>query len=276
MSKPVGFLDLPAELRITIFKHVLTSHEPIEFWPETGNPRAIYVGQFRTRKKLGRLFGRRELNVGLLRTCKQINTEAAEYFYKNEFRFSAINGCIVASAFLHTIGPVNISWLTNLTIAVPFQSQDPTVYAVDCNPHTFKRFAEIYRGSARPGFRYPNQHRDHGQWWNYRRSFCLFAWNLTQHATRLTKLTFVVPENTRPHTYWGFMNYLSNKMIWDAIEDLATEKPLLELEVVHMTHEQGWDRMTDEVCNILSYIGDAMPLTLRHAFFHEKGEWTIN
>lgn len=73
----------------------------------------------------GRLIGRHQHPLGLLRTCKVIHQEASEIFYgQNKFRFSGIDGCIVASAFLHTIHPKNWQWLTSLTIAMPFSSRD--------------------------------------------------------------------------------------------------------------------------------------------------------
>ena len=82
-----------------IYGHLLTYSQPPEFWPETGHFNRDFhmriVVRHRTRHKL---------HLQLLRTCKVVNSEAAEIFYgKNEFRFSGINGCVIASAFVFTI-----------------------------------------------------------------------------------------------------------------------------------------------------------------------------
>jgi hypothetical protein len=54
----------------------------------------------------------RKIHVEILRVCQLISYEARHVFYDgNELRFSGIDGWMVASAFLYTIGGDNYSSL---------------------------------------------------------------------------------------------------------------------------------------------------------------------
>jgi hypothetical protein len=63
----------------------------------------------------------RRLNLSLLRTCRTINVEGSQVFYgDNEFRFSEINGHMVANLFVRKIYKQHLCWIKALTIPIPF------------------------------------------------------------------------------------------------------------------------------------------------------------
>ena len=254
-----------------IYTFALIHDEPIEFWAETGTSRDNYFCHLNDRKRLARLFGRRKLNVGLLRTCKQINEEAARVFYQNDFRFSAINGCIAASAFLYTIRPLNVHWLTSLTIAMPFISRNKTIFASAGNAETWSRVSDVVRGCARPGFKYPNT-KSGRKWWTYAESFCLLAWNLAQHATHFKHLTFVHLEEFQVLSYLG---NVENRKIWSAIEDLVVARPKMDVTVVHLEHPDSFKEMDESSVVMLQCLEAIVPLTHRVAYFDIKGRWEL-
>ena len=124
------FTKLLNELRIKICKYALMLDHPIEFWPETGNVSKDSWQQFHARKHYERLFDRYNVCFRLLRTCRQIEGEAAEVFDgQNTSWFSGINGCIVATASMFTITSQHTQWLINTTIAMPLHSMDQSIYA---------------------------------------------------------------------------------------------------------------------------------------------------
>jgi hypothetical protein len=129
-----------------VYSHVLEFNELIELWAETGD---VYADRRRRRENrtiLRRRFGKNEeSNLGLLRTCKQVNTEAAELFYgKNEFRFSGINGHMAAWAFVSKIGRHNLNFIKSITLSMPFWSVSRGMYGENWNPDNGRRIHELY------------------------------------------------------------------------------------------------------------------------------------
>lgn len=143
-----GFLKLATELCLEIYKYALVLPMPIEFWPDTGTGRQDFWQRCHDGKFYRRCFNRRNINLGLLRVSEQVNEEAYQVFYgQNEIRFSGINGCIIAAAFVYTIKARNTRWLTNVTIAMSLFTENRYIYANEGNPETHNRFWEVVGGS---------------------------------------------------------------------------------------------------------------------------------
>lgn len=141
-----SFLELPAEIRNTVYHHALDLDEPIELWPETGD---VYADQKRCRRNAvilkRKLCTKRAHNLGLLRTCNQINAEVAVVFYgQNEFRFSGVNGNIATYAFITKIGRRNLKLLKSITMAMPLWIPERGHYDENWNPTTWRLIDEVY------------------------------------------------------------------------------------------------------------------------------------
>ena len=145
------FLRLPHEIRSMIYKECLVAPRPMDLWPRafacspdqyialephlqhwyrpipTSNTR-IYDKcwwftetrtEFRVQEDLAYI--RKELCVGLLRTCVQVYHEAAGYFWRdNVWRFSDDKNWEGVLRFLLTIGPSPRAWIRKLYILAPF------------------------------------------------------------------------------------------------------------------------------------------------------------
>ena len=141
-------MQLPAELRLKVYHYHLIQNHPIELWPHLPNNN-IYTSNWRRAQNFNRFIalGR---TLSFLRVSSRINEEAAQVFYgSNEFRFSGINGWMVLSAFLYTIGPRHYRFLQSITIHVPFPGKDYLAFPTAWN-REFSEKACILR---------PEQHR---------------------------------------------------------------------------------------------------------------------
>ena len=120
-KSPFRSLDLPAELRNTIYELLFISPNPIEIWPETGED--LYDVRLReaTIRSYQKQIKGHVLPLCLMRTYKQIHSEVAPLYYgHNEFRFSGVNGTAVACAFISTLGVRQSRFLKSITIPMPF------------------------------------------------------------------------------------------------------------------------------------------------------------
>ncbi|KAH7078855.1 hypothetical protein BKA63DRAFT_507254 [Paraphoma chrysanthemicola] len=112
---PVGFLTLPAELRLRIYEDVLVSRF-------AGT--ALKYGGKRTegnKQVLVHLMGSsqcKNMGAGLLRTCRQIHLEANQIVYaQNTFHIREAEDGL---RFLDKIGPRNTACITSVTIWVSY------------------------------------------------------------------------------------------------------------------------------------------------------------
>jgi hypothetical protein len=248
-------MTLPTEIRLMIYQYHFVFDEPIEMWAETGHVYADQKVRRQTKGALKRTFWhRRAVNLGLLRTCKQINTEAAEVFYgDNEFRFSGTNGHMVAYAYLKKIGPRNLDFFRSITIAVPVPSNNRGMYGENWNPETWMRINEVY---DRAPFPYPRD-TARNRWFyarlDYIDSWCALAWMLTT-AHRLQTLHIVIPQPYEQPIYFHGRGTIGR--VWSAFDDLVAAKPELEFHVTRIIEQdhEGTDTSL-AITNILRSIG---------------------
>jgi hypothetical protein len=123
---PFRLFDLPGEIRMRIYEVTLTLPFPIELWPETDDPIASHQSTAcsRNMKWLWAKLKQRGVNLKILRVCKLIREEATRVWYEsNEWRFSGVNGWMIANAFLYTtILSSSLRWqhIRCITLPLPF------------------------------------------------------------------------------------------------------------------------------------------------------------
>jgi transcription elongation factor Elf1 len=137
-------LNLPGEIRTLIYHAALVRLEPIDLWPRKYiehpedvpslasrlakaqeksqyglDTRSSFI--FRQQEDLQHV--RKEMAIGLVATCKQIQQEAGHLFWsENTFRFSSDLKWYGLRRFLSAIGPRPISLLRNLQVFAPFHN----------------------------------------------------------------------------------------------------------------------------------------------------------
>jgi len=123
-----------------IYAFALTLPFPIELWPETDRPiasRQITTAN-RNMQYLKVKMRRRGVNLNLLRVSRQIRHEAIGKFYReNEWRFSGMNGWMVASAWMFSSEMFGWYYIKCITLPLPVR-------------HTAQGRAQQRRGMIRP------------------------------------------------------------------------------------------------------------------------------
>ncbi|KAI4617004.1 uncharacterized protein J4E87_008516 [Alternaria ethzedia] len=283
VNKPqnVGFLDMPLEIRLMIYGHALEFDEPIELWPETGDMDTEYYRRVRNGSRLRKMFGRRGArNLGLLRTCKQVCAEATEVFYgNNEFRFSGLNGHMVAYAFATKIGPRNLGFMKSMTMAIPCRSEDRGCMASHWNPHTWLRTHDVY--DLMP-FPYPwtkGKLRKRFPRLDFEDSWSSLAWMLAG-AHRLNQITFVLPHYIRYHRVaWGLHRYVRccGRRLVSAMDDIVAAKPFLQVAIIRMFKDPNEDASCDssQRC-LIKELKSIVFCNVRLARFCKNQNWELD
>jgi hypothetical protein len=164
---------------------------------------------------------RRKGNVGILRLCKTVYDEAAEVFYgENEFRFSAVNGQMVAAAFVHHIRKRHAKFIKTLAIGMPFWCVDRdswygTAWCVD----------SISGGERLLGtmpWSYPHKGACY-----YEKSFASLASGLVK-AGNLKVLKLVLPD------WFEYCQARGHVKLWQALDKIISGLPELTIEVFYM------------------------------------------
>lgn len=128
---PVGFLDLPREVRCQIYRYLVVAPEPIRVWNGTRRDtyknfdvqssykmveQSLHLGVKNSDPLL------KALTLGLLYSCRKISSEAAAIFYQaNAFAFGGTKGCDTwqpLCRFLSSIGERNRASLQELIVEV--------------------------------------------------------------------------------------------------------------------------------------------------------------
>ena len=131
-KKLATFLDLPAELRNTIYHHALVPQTPIELAPMLSSdfdsnpsnycllhPQAkfhYFNGEMWHRERYTKVI---QPSLALLRVCRQIHQEGSGVYYGQEFRFTNSLGWHILYHWLMLIGRRNNRLVTNITVSHP-------------------------------------------------------------------------------------------------------------------------------------------------------------
>ncbi|KAF2265483.1 hypothetical protein CC78DRAFT_567543 [Lojkania enalia] len=227
-GKTFPLMELPVELRLGVYRYILVQNDPIELWPHVKNNTMYCANNYRRQ-------GFREyrsLNSvrRLLRVSSVVNEEASQIYYgENQFRFSGINGWMVFSAFLYTIGPRHSRFLTHITIHVPFPGRDYLALPTSVNHILNERICQfrpqqhIHFGTAirRYGLKIPDI-------WTYDGSIRDCVSKLTTSNLRTFRLvlppTYYIDHSSRLTYYWDLLKQLKDTL--DAAREDQSREPL--------------------------------------------------
>lgn len=266
-----SFLDLPAEIRLDIYERVIIAEKPFEFWPEVGCGKGGVLGDWGGRRlqDLYR-YPPRKFNLQLLRICWQIYFEIAQVFYsRNEFRFSGVNGHMLAYAWMTKIGRRNWGHIRSLTIGMPCRFPALQTYPDSgCQKHRLYDWMpfDIPREEKRYYFR---RH-------DYQTSWKLFVKKLADFQ-QIESLKLVLPDFEascwRPRDDENF-HALEKMMV--GFRKLIAAKPFLELNIIRMIADY---RCPEEIqcwhsCLIRSLRSLAV-CRMDFAYSHNVGFWQL-
>ncbi|CAO2649858.1 Nn.00g011500.m01.CDS01 [Neocucurbitaria sp. VM-36] len=248
----MSFLDLPAELRVKIYRNAFLFEEPIEFYARTDSVNHDYWVRKDTHTFLMNLIKRRLLNLGFLRTCRTVQSEGSEVFYgENEFRFSGLNGHMVANLFIRKI--------SDGTDSVQGVQPLPSASWVDQ-----KRF-------------------------EFDTAFEHLVWNLNR-IEKSKKLVLILHWDSEFKSLFRHEESLENEPILTTFHTLFKEKPNLQLDIVRMnpkprvsdgvfaTDADFWKSLhqsSDHVRMIQKFKSLVKNCTVKAAYEHRRGLWEV-
>lgn len=151
------FLDLPSELRLKIYGHLLVASEPIIVCSLTPEKEVLHMRgnvmlrSCGTTNIIPAVLGR--LTLGLLYCNRQISHEAAAAFYQsNTFEFAGRSTWNFLYAFLRMIGEQNRRSLRSLKLEVPIPEKLWQYSGGTCTPCTHPDLFCVLKVVERPAY----------------------------------------------------------------------------------------------------------------------------
>ncbi|ORX97813.1 hypothetical protein BCR34DRAFT_160345 [Clohesyomyces aquaticus] len=252
-GKPFPFMSMPPELRCEVYRMHLLSSDTIELWPHV---RHNVMWSANSRRKAS-IFEHAKFQdkLKLLRVSRTVHREASAIFYgETEFRFSGINGWMICSTWLNTIGPQHFQCLKRLTIHVPFPGIDHLTHPTQTNvgfnekactlrPHQHEHFRHFL---VKRGLKIPSE-------WTY-------DWSISDIVSRLSTSNLKVLKLVLPPTYyishgdsaesssldwhWKMVKLLKDNC--DAVRDAGGYKLGLTIRFVLLKIRDGGQDIQDE------------------------------
>jgi hypothetical protein len=211
-----SFIDLPAEIRIKIYRYAFQLGQPLELWAESDTANHTYWLRVQNKKNLLYQIRKRQLNLSFLRTCRMVHIEGSELFYgENEFRFTSVNGHMVANLFVRKIYKQHFQWIKELTMAMPFYIGE-YVHPWSSSKRKYNDINPLLPSSDWADKEY-----------DYLAALQHLVWNF-KRMERLNRLCLVLPFE------YEFERCDTNKKIWDEMKGLIQVKPDLEVEIMRM------------------------------------------
>lgn len=151
--------DLPTEIRLEVYQHLFDA--PNRFF----ELRPSGVLAFRSKNSYPLLIAQMG-GLRMMRVCRKIRGEVAEYFYGgNNFRFSQDHGFAVMSCFLSTSGSFNCSFLRHITV----QLSSRLAYGYDRAKSNYVwdglRSALSRKGMWNPNYVFQRSYEEEGHMW---------------------------------------------------------------------------------------------------------------
>lgn len=269
------FLDLPPELRNQIYEYMFVLDGPVEVWAETGDQDEDHKVHRRRGRAHRKLF-KQVHNLRLLRTCKQILFEASPFFYRrNDFRFSGLNGHMVAYAWILKIGPRNWPYIESMTIGMPLRSYQRGCLGRNWNPSIWTWVHKIYDDMP---FAFPaSTKRFKCQRLHYETSWNALARKLV-HLPRLKALTLVLPEDctyTENHQYEALKRQLNQNAL-RGFKDILAAKPFFELHIVRMLDlDSDPTKILNDHAFVIKTLRSLAVCRVQFASFDIGGDWRL-
>ncbi|KAF2662084.1 hypothetical protein K491DRAFT_340324 [Lophiostoma macrostomum CBS 122681] len=217
---------MPPELRVKVYRYLLLDARkgPIEIWPACENPSTDEALKIRARRYLSWY-----TTSGLLHVCRLIHMEAAQVLYgESDFRFSGVNGHVVANAFIAGIGSRNARYLKYLTIGMPFWAKDRPYAVYDWKSRVDT--AKCLKGSLAQ-----IEDLEDMMPWKYPKECAkcyTYSWDLLSRALvkagNLKELTLILPE------WFEYYNGRDTNQLWSALDHIINCLPGLTLKVIYV------------------------------------------
>lgn len=166
--------DLPVEIRLQIYSHLFKiPGNFFELWaPSEWTKQRRRWGQESNdgysrgwAKNNYRQIAHQKQGLRMMRLCKKIREEVADYFYGgNNFRFSNEDGIVVMAVMLYTIGPFNCSFLRHVTLQIPNRRDGYGDHTVKSNSGWNNLYGVLTRRGMRiPQFGFRAKHKAQGR-----------------------------------------------------------------------------------------------------------------
>lgn len=249
--------DLPVEIRLQVYRLLFKiPGNFFELWaPSEWTKTCLW---YRTDERLGwaknncRRIARQKQGLRMMRLCKKIREEVADYFYGgNNFRFSNEDGIVVMAAMFYTIRPFNCSFLRHITLQIPNRGGEYNDHTVKSNSGWNNLYGVLTRRGMRiPQFGFRAKHKAKGR---SEGEFCYEksvyrCFRQLRGMPNLTRLEITIP--------WDF-KFVEEKVVpcigpAENVEAMSPDDRIRHTVLDHSRDAEYWDLLADLKENTVS------------------------